>query len=126
MSASSTLNIVLSFSCGSVKLQQAIYMLQLQARTPPNQQSMASNVPLASFIVGPGLDIFQALITDMDSEGRYLFLNAIVNQLRYPNTQTHYFSFMLLYLFAESSQVKLFCFFYMQLHICKKNIFLIY
>lgn len=83
---------------------QAIYMLQLQARTPPNQQSMASNVPLASFIVGPGLDIFQALITDMDSEGRYLFLNAIVNQLRYPNTQTHYFSFMLLYLFAESNQ----------------------
>lgn len=95
-------------------------MLQLQSRTPPNQQSMASNVPLASFIVGPGLDIFQALITDMDSEGRYLFLNAIVNQLRYPNTQTHYFSFMLLYLFAESSQVKPFLF-YMLLYIYKNK-----
>lgn len=37
------------------------------------------------------------------SPGRYLFLNAIANQLRYPNSHTHYFSCVLLYLFAEAN-----------------------
>ena len=36
--------------------------------------------------------------------GRYLFLNAIANQLRYPNSQTYYFSCVVLYLFAEVTQ----------------------
>ena len=35
--------------------------------------------------------------------GRYLFLTAIANQLRYPNSHTHYFSCTLLYLFAEAN-----------------------
>lgn len=35
--------------------------------------------------------------------GRYLFLNAIANQLRYPNSHTHYFSCTLLHLFAEAN-----------------------
>ncbi|ORZ05070.1 CCR4-Not complex component, Not1-domain-containing protein [Absidia repens] len=38
------------------------------------------------------------------TEGRYLFLSAIANQLRYPNSHTHYFSCVLLYLFAESNK----------------------
>ncbi|KAL6965062.1 hypothetical protein U1Q18_036119 [Sarracenia purpurea var. burkii] len=75
---------------------------QLQARTPPHAQSMT--VPLAVFLVGAALDIFQTLIMDLDTEGRYLFLNAVANQLRYPNNHTHYFSFILLHLFAESNQ----------------------
>lgn len=37
------------------------------------------------------------------SAGRYLFLNAIANQLRYPNSHTHYFSCTMLYLFAEAN-----------------------
>ena len=37
------------------------------------------------------------------SIGRYLYLNAIANQLRYPNSHTHYFSCTLLYLFAEAN-----------------------
>ncbi|XP_013775386.2 CCR4-NOT transcription complex subunit 1-like [Limulus polyphemus] len=49
------------------------------------------------------MDIFQNLAVDLDTEGRYLFLNAIVNQLRYPNSHTHYFSCTLLYLFAEAN-----------------------
>ncbi|XP_049786692.1 CCR4-NOT transcription complex subunit 1 isoform X4 [Schistocerca cancellata] len=49
------------------------------------------------------MDIFQNLAVDLDTEGRYLFLNAIANQLRYPNSQTHYFSCTLLYLFAEAN-----------------------
>lgn len=45
----------------------------------------------------------QNLAVDMDTEGRYLFLNCITNQLRYPNSHTHYFSCCLLYLFAEAN-----------------------
>ena len=35
--------------------------------------------------------------------GRYLFLNAIANQLWYPNSHTHYFSCTLLSLFSETN-----------------------
>ncbi|CAM9404481.1 unnamed protein product [Chrysoparadoxa australica] len=48
------------------------------------------------------MDIFQHLVNTLDSEGRYFLLNAIANQLRYPNSHTHYFSCVLLYLFAEA------------------------
>lgn len=58
------------------------------------------------YSVNAVLDIFQILIGDLDTEGRYLFLNAVANQLRYPNNHTHYFSFILLYLFVEAKQVK--------------------
>ena len=49
------------------------------------------------------MDIFQNLGVDLDTEGRYLFLTAIANQLRYPNSHTHYFSCTLLYLFVEAN-----------------------
>ena len=48
------------------------------------------------------MDIFQHLVNHLEPEGRYFFLNAIANQLRYPNNHTHYFSCVLLYLFAEA------------------------
>ncbi|WZZ19713.1 hypothetical protein YC2023_112802 [Brassica napus] len=50
------------------------------------------------------LHMFKYLSMELDTEGRYLFLNAIANQLRYPNNHTHYFSFIMLYLFFESNQ----------------------
>jgi CCR4-NOT transcription complex subunit 1 len=49
------------------------------------------------------MEMFRELVMDLDAEGRYLLLNAIANQLRYPNSHTHYFSCVLLFLFAESS-----------------------
>ncbi|XP_043234309.1 CCR4-NOT transcription complex subunit 1-like isoform X1 [Amphibalanus amphitrite] len=49
------------------------------------------------------MDIFQSLAVDTDTEGRYLFLNAIANQLRYPNSHTNYFLHLILYLFAEAN-----------------------
>jgi CCR4-NOT transcription complex subunit 1 len=55
------------------------------------------------------LQMFKYLSMELDTEGRYLFLNAIANQLRYPNNHTHYFSFIMLYLFFESDQVSLLC-----------------
>lgn len=50
------------------------------------------------------MDVFQSLAVNLDTQGRYLFFNAIANQLRYPNSHTHYFSCLLLYLFQESNQ----------------------
>jgi CCR4-NOT transcription complex subunit 1 len=73
---------------------QAIAQLQNKS---PNQMAppIAQSAPM---------DIFQHLVVDLDTEGRYLLLNAIANQLRYPNNHTHYFSCVLLYLFAEATQ----------------------
>eukprot|EP00811_Abedinium_folium_P033491 NODE_644_length_2868_cov_11.712514.p1 GENE.NODE_644_length_2868_cov_11.712514~~NODE_644_length_2868_cov_11.712514.p1 ORF type:complete len:618 (-),score=200.55 NODE_644_length_2868_cov_11.712514:304-2157(-) len=50
----------------------------------------------------PSLEVFVHLAHNFDYEGRYLFLSAIANHLRYPNTHTHYFSCVLLYLFADT------------------------
>jgi hypothetical protein len=47
------------------------------------------------------MDIFEYLIVNLDAECRYYLLNAIANQLRYPNNHTHYFSCVLLYLFLQ-------------------------
>ncbi|EPS67619.1 hypothetical protein M569_07155, partial [Genlisea aurea] len=74
---------------------------QQQARAPSHLQSITN---MDSLLGSAALDIFQALITDLDAEGRYLFLNAIANQLRYPNNHTYYFSFVLLYLFFNANQ----------------------
>lgn len=86
----------------SISIFQAIQ--QLQSRTA-HAQTPVNPASLAVFLISAALDIFQTLILELDTEGRYLFLNAIANQLRYPNTHTHYFSFVLLYLFAEANQV---------------------
>lgn len=72
---------------------QAIAHIQSKGQTP----SMSTIAHSAH------MDIFQNLAVDMDTEGRYLFLNAIANQLRFPNSHTHYFSCTLLYLFAEAN-----------------------
>jgi CCR4-NOT transcription complex subunit 1 len=48
------------------------------------------------------MDVFEALVTLLDGEGRFLALNAMANQLRYPNTHTHYFSCVLLHLFLQA------------------------
>lgn len=61
--------------------------------------------PMDIFQIETATEMFRNLITSLDTEGRYLLLNAIANQLRYPNSHTHYFSFIILYLFAEATQV---------------------
>ncbi|XP_072169675.1 CCR4-NOT transcription complex subunit 1-like [Diadema setosum] len=66
-------------------------------------QSKGSTPSMSTITHSSHMDIFQNLVVDLDTEGRYLFLNAIANQLRYPNSHTHYFSCTLLYLFAEAN-----------------------
>ena len=50
------------------------------------------------------MDVLARLMHDFDAECRYLLVNAIANQLRYPNNHTHYFSCALLYLFGEAQR----------------------
>jgi CCR4-NOT transcription complex subunit 1 len=52
----------------------------------------------------PDIELFQTLM-EFDDRGRYICLNAIANQLRYPSSHTHYFSCVMLYLFSESKTV---------------------
>jgi CCR4-NOT transcription complex subunit 1 len=65
----------------------------------------ASSQPGAPVLPGsPAMELLGKLVAELDPEGRYLLLNAVANQLRYPNSHTHYFSCVLLSLFAEASR----------------------
>ncbi|KAL4585826.1 hypothetical protein LXL04_010452 [Taraxacum kok-saghyz] len=74
---------------------------QMQASTASDETSIARFVSLIVFFAGAALDIFRTLILNLDSEGRYLFFNAVADQLRYPNNHTHFFSFVILHFFIE-------------------------
>jgi CCR4-NOT transcription complex subunit 1 len=52
----------------------------------------------------PEMEVLQKLM-ECDDYGRYVCLNAIANQLRYPSCHTHYFSCVMLFLFGESKNV---------------------
>eukprot|EP00271_Cylindrocystis_brebissonii_P006803 TRINITY_DN1962_c0_g1_i2.p1 TRINITY_DN1962_c0_g1~~TRINITY_DN1962_c0_g1_i2.p1 ORF type:complete len:788 (-),score=204.67 TRINITY_DN1962_c0_g1_i2:764-3127(-) len=84
----------------SLVLYVGMQAIPLQQGATPSQLS-APSAPVGDT---PPMDIFERLITDLDTEGRYLFVNAIANQLRYPNNHTHYFSCVLLMLFQEAKE----------------------
>jgi CCR4-NOT transcription complex subunit 1 len=52
----------------------------------------------------PAMQLLGRLVYVLDPEGRYLLLNAVANQLRYPNSHTHYFSCVLLALFSDAAR----------------------
>merc|ERR1711871_677137 len=56
----------------------------------------------------PGMQLFLDLANVLDAPGRCIFLNAVANQLRFPNNHTFYFSCVLLFLFrkVEEESVK--------------------
>ncbi|XP_062209520.1 uncharacterized protein LOC133911335 isoform X2 [Phragmites australis] len=84
---------------------QAVQQLQQnKANASASVQQINHAPPMDIFQIETATEIFRYLITSLDTEGRYLVLNAIANQLRYPNNHTHYFSFIILYLFAEATQ----------------------
>lgn len=70
------------------------------SKVPENEE----NVEMSVCLLG-AKDIFQTLATELDPEGRYQFLNAIANHLRYPNSHTHYFSCVILGLFKEGTEL---------------------
>ncbi|OAF72114.1 hypothetical protein A3Q56_00109 [Intoshia linei] len=63
-----------------------------------NQSPSVDTIQPSSYI-----DIFLYLSIKLDSEGRYIYLTSIANQLRYPNTHTHYFTCVILYLFGHTA-----------------------
>jgi CCR4-NOT transcription complex subunit 1 len=60
--------------------------------------------PQISLTRTPDIELFQRLM-ELDDKGRYVCLNAVANQLRYPSSHTHYFSCVMLYLFSESKNL---------------------
>lgn len=49
------------------------------------------------------MDVFRFLADELDAEGRYWYFSSLANHLRYPNSHTHYFSCVILYLFSYSN-----------------------
>lgn len=98
--------------------QQSKFMKELPSKL--RNANNEFNIPLINSVVfyvgtwtiskatpmhkGPAMELYQHLSSELNSEGRYFFLSAIANQLRYPNSHTHYFSCVLLYLFVESDK----------------------
>ena len=58
-----------------------------------NGPSFIPESPQASFM--------SKLARELQPEARYFFLSAIANQLRYPNSHTHFFSYTLIHLFGN-------------------------
>ncbi|MCQ2816353.1 MAG: DUF3819 domain-containing protein [archaeon] len=46
-------------------------------------------------------DFFLRLIKNLESENRDHFINSILNELRYPSIQTHYFAYILIFICTE-------------------------
>lgn len=63
------------------------------------------NVPTAFDGTSPSV-LLEKLSKALNPEARYYFLSAIANQLRYPNSHTHFFSFMMLHLFGMEDAVQ--------------------
>lgn len=49
-------------------------------------------------------DTFKQIVHQLNDSTRYCFLNAIVNELRFPNNHTFYFSCIILYIYSEASK----------------------
>ncbi|KXZ45953.1 hypothetical protein GPECTOR_49g537 [Gonium pectorale] len=64
---------------------------------------IGSQAKTVSSPLHPGAqEMYVRMAGELDAEGRYLLLNGMANQLRYPNAHTYYFSCTLLTLFLES------------------------
>ncbi|CAL4923781.1 unnamed protein product [Urochloa decumbens] len=83
---------------------QAVQQLQQNKANASASAQINQSPQMDIFQIETATELFRNLVMTMDTEGRYLILNAIANQLRYPNSHTHYFSFIILYLFAEATQ----------------------
>ena len=78
------------------KVNSLVLYVGMQGLARLQNDQIASNLGRS-----PEMEVFQKLM-DLDDHGRYISLNAIANQLRYPSSHTHYFSCVMLYLFNET------------------------
>lgn len=75
--------------------------------TPTNVPSTSSGSdgvtsPTSKFEQTAAMDVFRYLADELNAEGRYWYFSSLANHLRYPNSHTHYFSCVILYLFSYS------------------------
>lgn len=94
----------------SIQTQPQFHYAEAGGRTPSGQKGQGPQgvtVPMTWQGVArtPHAELFEQLMLKMDNEGRYLVLNAIANQLRFPNSHTAYFSALMLALFAGLSSI---------------------
>ncbi len=68
-----------------------------------NQSKQNSGAATSNISDKDSMEIFKAMIYRLDDPTRKAFLNSIVNELRYPNNHTYYFSCIVLFLFVESN-----------------------
>ncbi|ODH38613.1 hypothetical protein ACO22_02249 [Paracoccidioides brasiliensis] len=80
-----------------VTLLNALVMYIGQNAVTSSQKGSAS----AMFSNCPHTTLLEKLSRAFQPEARYYFFSAIANQLRYPNSHTHYFSFVILHLFGS-------------------------
>jgi len=69
----------------------------------PSQGPFQMTAELPALANSTHMEVYQRLVADLGAESRYVLLNGIANQLRYPNSHTHYFSCVMLHLFAEAN-----------------------
>lgn len=70
----------------------ALYIVQhVESTTPPRSLTFSDSSAHARFM--------DVLVEKLEPEGRYQFISALANQLRYPSSHTHFFMYALLYLF---------------------------
>lgn len=68
---------------------------------------IGNNATAGSSVFSPAATpakVIERLLQDSRDEVRYHLISAMINQVRYPNAHTHYFSTALLHLFAVSSE----------------------
>ncbi|KAK2749269.1 hypothetical protein FQN55_003591 [Onygenales sp. PD_40] len=82
-----------------VLLNSLILYIGQSAVASPNQKGGA-----VTFNNSPQTALLEKLSKYLQPEARYYFLSAIANQLRYPNSHTHYFSYIILHLFGSAEQ----------------------
>ncbi|CAM9216626.1 unnamed protein product, partial [Ectocarpus fasciculatus] len=76
-----------------------VVYIGVQANAIQQQQGKGASLQSSS-----ALELFKQILGGLDAEGRYFLINAMANQLRYPNNQTHFFSCILLFLFSDADQ----------------------
>jgi CCR4-NOT transcription complex subunit 1 len=78
------------------RVNALVLFVGMQAIVNRQDEQISQSLPRST-----EMSILQKLM-EFDDEGRYICLNAIANQLRYPSSHTHFFSCVMLFLFGES------------------------
>lgn len=81
----------------NVPLMNSVVLHAACAHLNMTNQTLPQN-----FAESPAFELYRELARLLDTEGRYYFVNACVNHLRYPNSHTHFFSMVLLHLFLPA------------------------